>query len=50
MDSYKIWADSPERVNIHLEIEGATIRFISVSPTIERALRRLRNPDTPLRI
>ena len=44
------WGDSPERVNIHLEAEGATIGLISVSPTIERALRRLRNPDTPLRI
>ncbi|KAK4098417.1 HET-domain-containing protein [Parathielavia hyrcaniae] len=44
------WGDSPERVNIALDTNTMGTVPLNISGTVARAIRRLRSPDTPLRI
>lgn len=44
------WGDNPEHVPIKLGSDTGAMLPFSVSPTVERALRRLRTQDSPVRI
>jgi hypothetical protein len=44
------WGDSPERVDIAYDTDSSKTIPLNISGTVARAIRRLRSPDTPLRI
>ncbi|KAK5663725.1 hypothetical protein OQA88_4156 [Cercophora sp. LCS_1] len=44
------WGDNPEHVPIKLGLDTGSLLPFSISPTVERAIRRLRGPNLPLRI
>ncbi|KAJ8121321.1 hypothetical protein ONZ43_g2194 [Nemania bipapillata] len=44
------WGDSPEHVDIDFETECENLGSFNISCTVERAIRRLRSKDRPLRI
>lgn len=46
------WGDSLEKIPILIEADYlvGTVSTVGISPTLDRAIRRLRNPDAPLPI
>ena len=44
------WGDSSKNASLSIDMEGKAVHKIGISSTLERAIRRFRRPDVPIRI